>query len=110
MDQFRYNTDIQNTPLSNAKTSPEATTLTPLEMTGLLNVKELEIVNWRRFAAIPDQTPPGKKTLVGSHLCEAKQKNLDGNDELALLFDDKKVPVQVIAAPNPEINGRDQAD
>lgn len=132
---------MQNSPLSTAKTSPEATTLTPLEMTELLNVKEREIVHLRRqvawfqrqifgqkserrlpepegiqgnlgevFAAVPDIAPPGKKTLVGSHLREAKQKPLDGNDESALFFDDKKVPVQVIAVPNPEIDGLDKAD
>jgi len=42
---------MQKSPLSTAKTSPEATVLTPLEMTELLNVKDREIVNLRRQVA-----------------------------------------------------------
>jgi len=132
---------MQNTTISTAKTSQKVTTLTPIEMAELLNVKDREIVNLRRqvawfqrqifgtkserrlpetesvqgilgeaFAAIPDETPPPKKTLVTSHVRASKLKPIDSSDESALFFDDKKVPVQVIEIANPEIDGLDQAD
>ena len=62
------------------------------------------------FTAIPDETPPPKKTRVASHVRVAKPKPIDGSEESALFFDDKKVPVQVIHLANPEIDGLDSAD
>jgi transposase len=62
------------------------------------------------FATIHDEAPPSKKTLVASHTRASKVKPIDGSDESAMFFDDKKVPVQVIAVANPEIDGLDKAD
>jgi hypothetical protein len=62
------------------------------------------------FSAIPDQSEPNKKTAVAGHVRESKQKPLDGADESALFFDEQKVPVQVVAIANPEIDGLDPAD
>jgi len=62
------------------------------------------------FTAIPEVIVPGVKTQVASHVRASKVKPLDGKDESALFFDDKKVPVQVIAVANPEIDGLDPAD
>ena len=62
------------------------------------------------FSAIPAQSEPNKKTAVAGHFRESKQKPLDGADESALFFDAQKVPVQVVAIANPEIDGLDPAD
>src|SRR5947207_474859 len=56
------------------------------------------------FDAVPDMPLPAKKTVVASH--ERKPKQPPANtDESNLFFDEKKVPVEVIAVPNPETEG-----
>ena len=62
------------------------------------------------FATVPEVQVPNKKTLIASHVRTSKPKPIDGKDESALFFDDKKVPVQVIAVANPDIDGLDPAD
>ncbi len=62
------------------------------------------------FTVIPDQPEPNKKTAVAAHVRESKQKPSDGADESALFFDEQKVPVQVVAVANPEVDGLDPAD
>jgi transposase len=58
------------------------------------------------FDAVPDVVPPNKKTRVASHERESKAKRPhDGGDESTLFFDEKKVPVEVIAVANPEAAG-----
>ena len=56
------------------------------------------------FAAIPEVVPPNKKTLVAGHTRASKPNQpTDGADESSLFFDDKKVPVEIIHVPNPEV-------
>lgn len=58
------------------------------------------------FAAVPEVTPLNKKSKIAAHERETKLKhprNVD--DESALFFDDKKVPVEVIHMPNPDAAG-----
>jgi transposase len=63
------------------------------------------------FSAIPEQPLPGKKSRVAAHEREAKPKHpRDGVDEGLPFFDEKNVPIKVIAVPNPEIAGMDPAD
>jgi transposase len=58
------------------------------------------------FDAVPDAPPPGKKTVVGGHERERKSRQPAANaDEANLFFDEQKVPVEVIAVPNPETEG-----
>jgi transposase len=47
--------------------------------------------------------PPNKKSRVAGH--EREHKPTQGTDESTLFFDDKRVPVEVIAVPNPEVSG-----
>jgi transposase len=54
------------------------------------------------FSAVPGTPLPAKKTVVASHERKAKPAG-DGADESALFFDDKKVPVEVIQVPNPDM-------
>ena len=51
MDELRYNSGMQNSPISTAKSSQKERALTPMEMAELLNVKDREIVNLRRQIA-----------------------------------------------------------
>ena len=63
------------------------------------------------FSDIPDQPLPGRKSRVAAHEREAKPKvPREGGDETVPFFDEAKVPVEVIAVPNPEIAGLDQSD
>ena len=56
------------------------------------------------FAAVPDTPLPAKKTVVAGHERERKPKQPgDGADESTLFFDDKRVPVEVVEVPNPEM-------
>lgn len=56
------------------------------------------------FDAVPGTPLPAKKTVVASHERDRKaQHPHDGADESSLFFDDKRVPVEVIAVPNPDI-------
>ena len=58
------------------------------------------------FAALPDVSPPIKKSRIAEHTRETKAKHpANGDDESTLFFDDKKVPVEVIAVANPEAAG-----
>ena len=58
------------------------------------------------FAAVPDAAPPNSKSRIAAHEREHKPKRPAGDaDESTLFFDDKKVPVEVIAVPNPETEG-----
>lgn len=56
------------------------------------------------FTAIPDTAPPNTKSRIDAHERETKPKHPAG-DETNLFFDDKKVPVEVIALANPDIEG-----
>jgi len=56
------------------------------------------------FAAVPDQSPPNKKTRVAEHERERKPKKPTENaDESTLFFDESRVPVEVIEVPDPEV-------
>jgi transposase len=56
------------------------------------------------FDAVPDTPLPGKKSVVAGHERERKAKRAaDGADESTLFFDEQKVPVEVVAVPNPEM-------
>lgn len=56
------------------------------------------------FAARPDAPAPGKKTRIGAHERVGKASDFADN-ETTLFFDEDKVPVEVIAVPNPDIEG-----
>jgi transposase len=63
------------------------------------------------FEIVPDDGPPAKKSRIAAHEREHKNKHqIDKGDESALFFDDAKVPVEVIAVPNPDVAGVDPAD
>ena len=56
------------------------------------------------FDAVPDTPLPGKKMVVAGHERERKPRHPnDGADESTLFFDDKRVSVEVIAVPNPDM-------
>ena len=56
------------------------------------------------FDAIAGAAPPNQKTIVASHARASKPNQpTDGADESSLFFDDQKVPVEVINAPNLEV-------
>jgi transposase len=58
------------------------------------------------FDAIPTDATAQKKIPVGAHERERKLKNAGAeNEEFATFFDPTKVPVEVIAVANPEIEG-----
>jgi transposase len=61
------------------------------------------------FDALPETSAPGKTTRVAGHTRTAAPTHPIG-DESALFFDEHKVPVEVIAVPNPEIEGLDPED
>jgi transposase len=61
------------------------------------------------FGAEPEAPAPGKKTRVAGHDRRAAPKRPAG-DESTLFFDESKVPVEVIAVPNPETDGLDPED
>ena len=54
------------------------------------------------FDAVPGTPLPGNKVTVAGHKRKAKPA-ADGADESTLFFDEKRVPVEVIAVPNPEM-------
>ncbi|NML59889.1 IS66 family transposase [Massilia sp. RP-1-19] len=63
------------------------------------------------FEIVPDDLPLAKKSRIAAHEREHKNKNqIDSGDESTLFFDDSKVPVEVIAVPNPDAAGLDPAD
>jgi len=55
------------------------------------------------FDPVPGTPLPGKKTAVAGHERKAKAA-AGGADESSLFFDEKRVPVQVIAVPNPDMD------
>jgi len=58
------------------------------------------------FDAIPGALPENKKTRVEAHERQTQPKRpTDGADESTLFFDEKKVPLEVINVPNPEMQG-----
>ena len=57
------------------------------------------------FEAIPEDQPERKKIRVEGHERERQPKPPAGDDESTLFFDENKVPVQVIAVPNPQAEG-----
>ncbi len=114
-------------------TPAEAPALTPAQLVDLVGKLERDNVNLRRqvawfqrqifgqksekrhpdpegvqgilgvgFDAIPDTPLPAKKTTVAAHERKAKPGDT-GADESSLFFDDKRVPVEVIAVPNPDM-------
>lgn len=113
----------------------EAATLSAQQLAELVGKQEREIVNLRRqvawfqrqffgqksekrqpepegvqgtlgvgFDAVPGTPLPGKKTVVAGHERKPKQP-FNGADESTLFFDEKKVPVEVIAVPNSDAEG-----
>lgn len=56
------------------------------------------------FDAVPGTALPAKKTVVAGHERKSN-KPANGADESTLFFDEKKVPVEVIAVPNPDAEG-----
>ena len=54
------------------------------------------------FDVIADTPLPAPKTVVSGHEREHRAKP-GGADESSLFFDEKRVPVEVIAVPNPEM-------
>ncbi len=114
-------------------TPADAPALTPAQLADLVGKQEREIVNLRRqlawfqrqifgqksekrhpdpegvqgilgigFDAVAGTPLPGKKVVVAGHARKAKPPG-DGADESSLFFDDKRVPVEVIAVPNPDM-------
>ncbi|WP_373890083.1 IS66 family transposase [Massilia sp. DJPM01] len=114
-------------------TPADAPALTPAQLADLVGQQERGIVNLRRqvawfqrqifgqksekrhpdlegvqgvlgvgFDAVPGTPLPPKKTVAASHERQAKPVG-DGVDESSLFFDDKRVPVEVIAVPNPDM-------
>ena len=114
-------------------TPVKAPSMTPAQLADLVGKQEREIVNLRRqvawfqrqifgqksekrhpepegvqgilgigFDAVPDTPLPVKTTVVAGHERKAKPVR-DGADESTLFFDEKRVPVEVIAVPNPEM-------
>lgn len=58
------------------------------------------------FVVVPDETLPNKKSRIAEHTRETKPKcPTSGADESTLFFDDRQVPVEVIAVANPEAAG-----
>lgn len=130
---MKYNFDMQSRPESAQSKPAEAPALTPAQLAELVGKQEREIVNLRRqvawfqrqifgqksekrhpesdgvqgilgigFDAAPDTPLPGKKVVVAGH--ERKTKPVgNGADESNLFFDDKRVPVEVIAVPNADM-------
>lgn len=61
------------------------------------------------FVAVPAMSVSGKRKVAGYER-ETAKRSLDEADESSLFFDDKKVPVEVIHVPHPEIEGLDPDD
>lgn len=125
---------MTSTTDSSFQPDAEAAALSAQQLAELVGKQEREIVNLRRqvawfqrqifgqksekrlpepegvqgtlgagFDAVPGTPLPGKKTVVAGH--ERKPKQAFGADESTLFFDEKKVPVEVIAVPNPDVDG-----
>lgn len=61
------------------------------------------------FVAVPAPPLSGKRKVAGYERDTAR-RSLDEADESSLFFDDKKVPVEVIHVPHPDIEGLDPDD
>ena len=58
------------------------------------------------FDVVPDVLPPNPKTRVASFERSSKPNQpTNSADESSLFFDDKKVPVETIHVPNPDVAG-----
>lgn len=58
------------------------------------------------FDAVPDVGPPNPKTRIASFERSSKPSlPTDCADESSLFFDEKKVPVETINVPNPDVVG-----
>ncbi len=130
---MKYNFYMQDDLNSAQSTPADTPALTPAQLVDLVGKLERDNVNLRRqlawfqrqifgqksekrhpdpegvqgvlgmgFDAIPDTPLPAKKTTVAAHERKAKPVGADA-DESSLFFDDKRVPVEVIAVPNPEM-------
>ena len=130
---MKYNFHMQADLNSAQSTPVDAPALTPAQLVDLVGRLERDNVNLRRqvawfqrqifgqksekrhpdpegvqgilgvgFAAVPDTPLPAKKTVVAVHERKAKPVGA-GADESSLFFDDKRVPVEVIAVPNSDM-------
>jgi transposase len=130
---MKYNFHMQADLNSAQFTPADAPALTPAQLVDLVCRLERDNVNLRRqvawfqrqifgqksekrhpepvgvqgilgvgFDAIPDTPLPAKKTTVAAHERKAKPVGA-GADESSLFFDDKRVPVEVIAVANPDM-------
>jgi transposase len=130
---MKYNFHMPADLNSAQSTPADAPALTPAQLVDLVGKLERDNVNLRRqlawfqrqifgqksekrhpepegvqgilgvgFDAIPDTPLPVKKTTVAAHERKAKPVG-SGADESSLFFDDKRVPVEVIAVPNPDM-------
>jgi len=130
---MKYNLPMRSDLDFNQSTPANAPALTPAQLADLVGKQEREIVNLRRqvawfqrqifgqksekrhpdpegiqgvlgvgFDAVPDTPLPARKSAVAAHERKAKTVG-DGADESSLFFDDKRVPVEVIAVPNPDM-------
>ncbi len=131
---MKYNFHMPADLHSAQSTPADAPALTPAQLVDLVGKLERDNVNLRRqlawfqrqifgqksekrhldpegvqgilgvgFDAIPDTPLPAKKTVVAAHERKAKPVGA-GADESSLFFDDKRVPVEVIAVPNPDMD------
>jgi len=128
-----YNIAMHSPLNSSSPTPTESVALSAPQLVDLVGKLEREVVNLRRqvawfqrqifgqksekrhpdpegvqgilgigFDAVPDTSLPGKKVVVAGH--ERKSKPVgNGADESSLFFDEKRVPVEVIAVPNPDM-------
>jgi len=130
---MKYNFQMPSDLKTAQFTPADAPALTPAQLADLVGKQEREIANLRRqlawfqrqifgqksekrhpepdgvqgilgigFDAVAGTPLPGKKVVVAGHERKAKPPG-DGADESGLFFDDKRVPVEVIAVPNPDM-------
>ena len=57
------------------------------------------------FDAVPDATPPNKKTRVASHTRASQPNPPTDGAESSLFFDEQKAPVEIIHVPNAQVAG-----
>ena len=126
---------MHSTPDPSCQAPADVAALSAQQLAELVGKQEREIVNLRRqvawfqrqvfgqksekrqpepegvqgtlgvgFDAVPGTPLPGKKTVVAGHERKPKQP-CNGADESTLFFDEKKVPVEVIAVPNSDAEG-----
>jgi len=130
---MKYNFHMPSNLNSSPSTHEDAPALTPAQLADLVCKLERDNINLRRqvawfqrqifghksekrhpdpegvqgilgvgFDTVAGTALPAKKTVVASHERKAKQVG-DCADESSLFFDDKRVPVEVIAVPNPDM-------